>query len=60
MTENRKFPPPQSVQSKAYINNIQQYQQMWEQSVNDTEKFWLEQAESLSWFKKPTKALEYT
>ncbi len=60
MTENRKFPPPKSVKSRAYINNIQQYQQMWEQSINDPEKFWLEQAESLSWFKKPTRALEYT
>jgi acetyl-CoA synthetase len=60
MTENRKFPPPQSIQSRAYINNIQQYQDMWEQSVNDPEKFWLEQAETLSWFTKPTKALEYT
>ena len=60
MTENRKFPPPQAMQSKAHINNIQQYQQMWEQSINDPEKFWLEQAETLTWFKKPTKALEYT
>ncbi|MBU1518256.1 MAG: acetate--CoA ligase [Planctomycetes bacterium] len=60
MTENRKFPPPQAMQSKAHINDIQQYQQMWEQSINDPEKFWLEQAETLTWFKKPTKALEYT
>ena len=60
MTENRKFPPPQAMQSKAHINDIQKYQEMWEQSINDPEKFWLEQAETLTWFKKPTKALEYT
>ena len=60
MTETRKFPPPKSVQSGAYINSIQQYQQMWEQSISDPEAFWLEQAESLSWFTKPTKALQYT
>jgi acetyl-CoA synthetase len=60
MTETRKFPPPKSVQSRAYINSIQQYQQMWEQSINDPETFWLKQAESLSWFTKPTKALQYT
>lgn len=60
MTETRKFPPPKSVQSGAYIKSIQQYQQMWERSINDPEGFWLEQAESLSWFTKPTKALQYT
>ena len=60
MTETRKFPPPKSVQSGAYIKSIQQYQQMWEQSINDPEAFWFEQAESLSWFTKPTKALQYT
>ena len=60
MTETRKFPPPKSVQSGAYIKSIQQYQQMWEQSINDPETFWLKQAESLSWFTKPTKALQYT
>jgi acetyl-CoA synthetase len=39
---------------------MKQYQQMWEQSVNEPDKFWLEQAKSLSWFKQPTKGLEYT
>jgi acetyl-CoA synthetase len=60
MTENRKFSPPKSMQSRAHISSIRQYQEMWEQSVNDPEKFWLKQAETLSWFTKPTRALEYT
>jgi acetyl-CoA synthetase len=33
---------------------------MWEKSIKDPAGFWLEQAKSLSWFKAPTKALEYT
>jgi acetyl-CoA synthetase len=33
---------------------------MWERSVKDPDGFWLEQAQSLLWFKKPTKSLEYT
>jgi acetyl-CoA synthetase len=33
---------------------------MWDQSINDPDKFWLEQAKSLTWFKQPTKSLEYT
>jgi len=60
MTEDRKFPPPASLSAKAHIGSMKQYQQMWEQSVNDPDKFWLEQAKSLTWFKQPTKSLEYT
>jgi acetyl-CoA synthetase len=60
MSEKRTFPPPASVQSNAYVNSVEQYEQMWEQSIDNPDGFWLEQAESLHWFKKPTKSLEYT
>ncbi len=60
MQEERKFPPSKSVQSAAHIKSFDQYQKMWERSINEPDKFWLEQAETLSWFKKPTKGLEYT
>jgi len=60
MTEDRKFAPPASIAAKAHIGSMKQYQQMWEQSINDPDKFWLEQAKSLAWFKQPTKGLEYT
>jgi len=60
MTETRKFPPPANIQSNAYISSEEQYKKMWEQSINDPDGFWLEQAKSLAWFKEPTKALEYT
>lgn len=60
MTEDRKFAPPASVSAKAHISSMKQYQQMWEQSINEPDKFWLEQAKSLAWFKEPKKGLEYT
>jgi len=60
MTEGRAFAPPPEIVGNAHINSQQQYQQMWEQSINDPDGFWLEQAKSLSWFKEPTKSLEYT
>jgi len=60
MTEKRTFPPPAAVKKKAYVSSIKQYNQMWERSIDDPDSFWLEQAQSLHWFKKPTKALEYT
>ncbi len=60
MTENRTFPPPADIKANAYVKSEQQYQQLWEQSINDPDTFWLEQAKSLTWFKEPTKTLEYT
>ena len=60
MTETRTFPPPASIKANAYISSEEQYQKMLEQSINDPDGFWLEQAKSLSWFKEPTKSLEYT
>jgi acetyl-CoA synthetase len=59
MTENRKFPAPDSVRKTAYVKTFDEYQKMWEQSINDPDAFWLKQAELLTWYKKPTKSLEY-
>ncbi len=60
MTETRKFPPPQSIRENAHIKSMEQYKEMWDQSINDPDTFWLEQAKTLTWFKEPTKNLEYT
>ncbi|MBL7140684.1 MAG: acetate--CoA ligase [Planctomycetes bacterium] len=60
MTEKRTFPPPADVAEKAFIGSFDEYQEMYDRSINDPDGFWLEQAETLHWFKKPTKACEYT
>ena len=60
MNETRTFPPPAEIKANAYISSEEQYQKMWEQSINEPDKFWLEQAKNISWIKKPTKSLEYT
>jgi len=60
MTEERTFPPPAAVSSKAHIKSFDQYKEMWDRSINDSHAFWLEQADELDWFTKPTKTLEYT
>ncbi len=44
----------------AYVSSMEQYQEMYDRSINDPDGFWLEQAESLHWFKKPTRSLVYT
>jgi acetyl-CoA synthetase len=60
MTETRTFPPPERIRKTAYISSMEQYGKMWDQSIRDPDKFWLEQAQSLTWFKKPTESLRYT
>ncbi|MFP3938243.1 MAG: acetate--CoA ligase [Phycisphaerae bacterium] len=60
LQEKRSFPPPPEVSERAHIKSFEQYKEMYDRSVNDPENFWLEQAETLTWFKKPTKAREYT
>lgn len=59
LVENRKFPPSTDVQARSYIKAIDQYNAMWNKSIIDPNGFWLEQANTLSWFKKPTQALDY-
>ncbi|MCX5646157.1 MAG: acetate--CoA ligase [Phycisphaerae bacterium] len=60
MTETRTFTPPRRIQKDAYVSSMAQYKKMWDQSINEPDKFWLEQAKSLTWFKKPTESLRYT
>jgi len=60
MTEKRTFPPPPAIKADAYVTSLEQYQQMWEKSIKEPNGFWLEQAKNLTWFKEPTKSLEYT
>ncbi len=60
MTEKRTFSPPPNVRAKAHVSSEEQYKKMWKKSINDPDSFWLEQAKRLTWFKDPTKSLEYT
>jgi len=60
MTEDRTFPPPASMTANSHVSSMAQYQEMWDKSINDPDGFWLEQAKRLTWFKEPTKGLEYT
>src|SRR5262245_60333446 len=59
MNENRTFPPKEDFQKQAHVHSIAQFQKDYAASLDDPEAFWLKQAETLSWFQKPTKALSY-
>ncbi len=58
--EGKRFPPPAEFSAKAWIGSLEQYQCMYDESINDPEGFWLKQAEILDWVRKPTQAREYT
>ncbi len=61
MSEKRTFPPPGDLQAGAHIKSMDEYQALYDRSVNDPEGFWLEQAKELvTWEKEPTKARQYT
>ncbi len=60
MDESRRFPPPADLASKAHIKSMEQYQEMYDCSINDPDGFWLEQADLLDWYKKPTVARRHT
>lgn len=62
MTSNEKkvFYPTPRAQENAWINSMEQYQNLYAKSVADPEGFWAEQAEEmLSWDKKWDKVLEW-
>jgi acetyl-CoA synthetase len=58
MTESRRFPPSEGTIARAYIN-AETYAAMYKRSIEEPDAFWLEQAGTLSWFKKPTVARQY-
>jgi acetyl-CoA synthetase len=57
--EQRKFPPSAETVKRAYIND-RKYKAMYKESIENPDKFWMEQTEVLQWAKKPTVARKYT
>ncbi|MBK1726293.1 acetate--CoA ligase [Halorhodospira neutriphila] len=52
MSETKVYPVPESVKRDAHLT-LEQYQQMYQRSLDDPEGFWSEQAEQfLDWFSK--------
>ncbi|MDP2234171.1 MAG: AMP-binding protein, partial [Actinomycetota bacterium] len=58
--EKRVFPVPAWVSERAYIKSMDEYDAMYQRSVDDPEGFWAEAAEEyLYWHKKWDKVLEW-
>jgi len=59
MSEVKKFNPSAEFTANAHIKSMEQYQEMYDRSINDPDGFWAEQAERLTWFKKWDKVSNY-
>ena len=46
------FPPSAEASAGAHISTIEQYQELYERSINDPEGFWTEHANRLHWCEK--------
>ena len=44
-----KFPPPKNFSETAAIGSMQQFEQIYQATLKDPEKFWAEQARELAW-----------
>ena len=58
MEETRKFDPPEELSNRATIKSMEQYQQMYQNSLKNPEEFWGEWAHELHWFKTWDKVTE--
>ncbi|MEZ5427794.1 MAG: acetate--CoA ligase [Pyrinomonadaceae bacterium] len=57
--EERVFPPPPKFAEQAHIKSFEEYEQLYERSVENPEEFWASVAESLHWFKDWDTVLEW-
>ena len=60
LSEDRTFAPPAALTAEAHIKSLEEYQELYDRSVNDSDAFWLEKAkEMVSWSKEPTVGREF-
>ena len=56
LSDQEKFPP---TGTNFYVKNLAEYDAMYARSIKEPDKFWLERADDLVWFKKPAQGLNY-
>ena len=60
MREERVFKPPEDLARTAYINSMEQYKDLYSNSISDPEGFWKKQAEeNLEWFSVGDTVIEH-
>jgi acetyl-CoA synthetase len=59
LREDRVFSPPEDFARHAHIKSLAQYEALYNQSIEEPEKFWEEVARELPWFEPWTKVLDW-
>ncbi|HWP39535.1 MAG TPA: AMP-binding protein, partial [Tepidisphaeraceae bacterium] len=59
LQESRVFAPPAAFAAKAHIRSMDQYRQMYRESIEHPEQFWATVADELYWSTKWNKVLEW-
>jgi len=59
LQEQRSFEPPPEFSRNAHIRSLEEYQDLYNESIKDPDKFWGRIAGELHWFKKWDKVLEW-
>jgi acetyl-CoA synthetase len=59
LDEQRKFECPSEFAQKAHLKSLAEYEALYQESVEEPEKFWGRAAEEWHWFKKWDKVLEW-
>ena len=59
-TQGRVICPADDFAAKAHINSFEQYEQMYQRSINDPDGFWGEVADTFVWNQKWDKVREFT
>src|SRR5256885_8748345 len=59
LQERRKFECPEHFRQQAHIKSLEEYERIYRESVEQPEKFWVQVAEELHWFKQWEKVLEW-
>ena len=61
MSDQDRFAPPAEFSAKAHVGSLEQYQEMYQESISNPDGFWLKMTtDLLDWFKAPTKGRNYT
>ena len=59
LKEDRVFEPSKDFSAKSHIKNLQEYETLYQQALDDPEGFWASMAKELDWFKPWEKVLEW-
>jgi acetyl-CoA synthetase len=57
--EHRVFPPPAEFAAKAHVKSLEEYETLYQRSIEDPQRFWAEIASELHWFAPWTSVLDW-